>query len=175
MINLVTKSDFAPYKYFANSIKSEQSLDQCIQEAQLFDIKKWIGDALLKELCDQSEVVPTTLTTLNSLLLNGCDYTYNSVNYTLTGLKSCICYYALSRYIRFDSVKLTAVGVVKKEDIYSSPVDDKTIHSMANNEREKAEALRLEIILYLNRFSSDYPLWNCHKKTRNKTYKLIGQ
>lgn len=175
MINLVTKSDFAPYKYFANSIKSEQSLDQCIQEAQLFDIKKWLGDALLKELCDQKATSPESLSTLNELLLDGGNYTYNSETYTLTGLKACIIYYSISRYIKFDSVKLTATGIVKKEDIYSSPVDDKTIHSLANNEREKAEALRLEIILYLNRFATSYPLWNCTNKKRNTTYKLIGQ
>lgn len=175
MKNLVVKSDFAPYKYFANSIKSEQSLDQAIQEAQLFDIKKWLGDALLNEICSQADDSPPSLTTLNSFLLDGGNYIYQNDTYSLTGLKTCIIYYSIARYVKFDSVKFTATGVVKKEDIYSQPVDDKTLQSISHNEWEKAEALRLEIIEYLNRFSNSYPLWNCRNKKRNVKFHSVGQ
>lgn len=175
MINLISKSDFSPYKYIANSIKNEQSLDQCIQEAQLFDIKKWLGDALLKELCDQSATSPESLTTINELLLNGGEYTYNDNTYTFTGLKACLIYYTIARYVKYDSIKFTMGGIVKKEDIYSQPVDDKTIQSLSHNEYEKAEALRIEIIEYLNRFDDSYPLWNCTRKKRNIKFHSIGQ
>jgi len=175
MINLVTKTDFATYKYFANSIKAEQSLDQSIQEAQLFDIKKWLGDAFLHDLCSQKGTSPESLTTLNEFLLSGGNYTYEDETYSLTGLKSCIIYYSIARYIKTDSVKFTATGIVKKEDVYSQPIDDRTMQSLSHSEWEKAEALRLEIIQYLNRFETSYPLWGCMRKKRTTKFHIVGQ
>lgn len=175
MYNLAVKADFQTYKYFAASIKSEQSLDQCIQDAQLFDVKKWLGDALLNEICSQAATSPESLSTLNAFLLDGGEYTYVGNTYTLTGLKACIIYYAIARYVKYDSVKFTSTGIVKKEDIYSQPVDDRTIQSLSHGEFEKAEALRLEIIEYLNRNYLLYPLWNCTKKKRTVKFHSIGQ
>ena len=55
MTNLVTKSDLDSYKYIADSVKNHVSWPQFVSEAQMLDVKHWLGDGLLLELVDQYE------------------------------------------------------------------------------------------------------------------------
>lgn len=175
MVNLINKSDFAQYVDIPSSIDIYKNLDKCIKEAQLFDVKVWLGDQLMKELNDQASTCPTSFSTENDFLLNGGDYEYEDDNYLLEGLKACIAYYSLARLVKSDQLKLTVGGIVKKEVEFSTLVDDKTLLRRSNDYFNNAEALKLEIIQYLNRFENDYPLWDCKKRKRKTTFKLIGQ
>ena len=74
---LVNKADLDQYKYVADSVKNLTIWGQFVLEAQQFDVKNWLGDALLNELSNQA--VPDTFTALNLTLLNGGSYSYNDL------------------------------------------------------------------------------------------------
>jgi hypothetical protein len=170
---LLNRTNLGKLRYISDAIKSDSQLDQCITEAQVFDVKKWLGDALLYELVTQYEA--NTLTALNSTLLDGGSYTYETKTYTFSGLRACIIYYAWARYIKRDSIKFTATGVVKKEADFSEPATLKELQMLSSDAVASGDALKLEIIDYLNRTYSDYPLWDCATKKRTKTFKIVGE
>lgn len=71
MTALVTLSDLAGYKYINDSVRNSAIFPQFVSEAQLFDVKPWLGDALLNEIVTQYEASPSAITTLNETLLSG--------------------------------------------------------------------------------------------------------
>ena len=92
MNNLVTISDLAGYKYIADSVKNSAVWPQFVYEAQMFDVKWWLGDGLLNEISEQAGTSPTSYSTLNSILLDGGSYTYLTETYVFQGLKARIIY-----------------------------------------------------------------------------------
>lgn len=176
--NLVTKADLDGYKYVADSIKNHITWTQFVSEAQLLDVKAWLGDALLMELISQT--VAGTVTALNTTLLDGGTYTYGSRTYYFQGLKACIIYYAFARFTNRSAVNYTAAGIVIKESDFSTPVTDKMVQRLETEARLTADALKCDVISYLNRKSSDYPLWRqgqiyCRSGCKdNRPFKVLG-
>lgn len=159
MIALVTKADLDNYKYIADSVKNSAIWPQFVSEAQLIDVKQWLGDALLIELATQAGSLPQSFSTANKLLLNGGEYTYNSETYFFQGLKACIIYYAFARFTNRVIFNYTAAGITIKESDFSTPANDKHIQRLETESRLTADALRCEVMTFLNRMSDDYPLW----------------
>jgi len=155
--NLVTKTDLDGYKYVADSVKNSTSWPQFVSEAQLLDVKPWLTDALLMELINQTDA--GTLTTENSKLLDGGTYTYSSRDYYFQGLKACIIYFAFARFTNRSAINYTAAGIVIKESDFSTPATDKIIQRLETESRLTAEALKCEVVTFLNRMYADYPLW----------------
>jgi len=153
---------------------------QFVSEAQQLDVKKQIGDGLLNELITQASTLPITLSVLNTTLLNGGSYTYNSRTYLFQGLKAAIIYYAFGRFTNRVPFNYTANGVVIKESDFSNPASDKSIQRLETEARLTADAIMCENILYLNRHTADYPLWRIygcgyHAGCRDKRpFKMIG-
>jgi hypothetical protein len=170
---LLNKTNFGKFRYISESIRNEAHLDQCITEAQIFDVKKWLGDALLNELITQ--YTGNNITTANQLLLDGGDYLCDSLTYTFSGLRACIIYYAWSRYIKRDQVKFTATGIVRKDGEFSEPATLKDLQMLSSDATANADALKLEVIDFLNRNKENYPLWKCTSKRRTATFKIIGE
>lgn len=170
---LVNRTHFGTLRYIADSIKSDSQLDQSVVEAQMFEIKPWLSDSLLYELCDQYE--NNTLSELNLKLLNGGNYEYCDNLYTFSGLRLCIVYFAFSRYIKRDPLKFTATGIVRKNDELSEPATLKDLQMLAADATASGDALKLEVIDYLNRMYEDYPLWNYTRKKRTRTFKIVGE
>jgi hypothetical protein len=159
MIALVTKADLDGYKYIADSIKNYTSWIQFVSEAQLFDIKSWLTDALLLEIIGQASTLPTTFSVANQTLLNGGSYVYNSHTYYFQGLKACIIYYAFARFTNRTSFNYTAAGIVVKDSDLSTPASSKDIQRLETEARLQADAIKCEVITYLDRNSTLYPLW----------------
>jgi len=174
MISLVTKADLDNYKYIADSVKNSVSWPQFVSEAQMLDVKSWLGDALLLEIIGQALTLPTTFSAANMKLLSGGTYTYQSKDYFFQGLRACIIYYAFGRFINRTSVNFTAAGVVIKESDFSIPATDKQIQRMETEANLTAEALKCEIITFLNRNSTIYPLWSgCSSKDCTSSRPII--
>jgi len=175
---LVNKADLDKYKYVADSVKNLTIWTQFVLEAQQFDVKNWLGDALLNELCVQA--VPNTFTALNLTLLNGGSYVYNECTYLFQGLRAAIIYYSFARYTNYMAYNYTAAGIVIKESDYSTPVGDKITQRLETDSRLKADAIRDEVVQYLCRFHDDYPLWangycGCGvPDNRTRTFKVLG-
>jgi hypothetical protein len=159
MIPLVTKSDLDQLKYVADSVKNATSWNHFVSEAQLFDIKVWLGDGLLNEIALQATPSPQTISVANQLLLDGGTYTYQTKTYLFQGLKNCIIYYAFSRFTNRTAFNYTAAGIVVKDSDLSTPISDKIMQRLETESRLMADAIQCEIITFLNRNYLNYPLW----------------
>jgi len=172
MKNWVIKTDFGKFRYMAASINNDALLDQCVYEAMLYDIQKFLGPALFYEISNQVDT--DTLTALNNVLLEGTTYTYNEQTISFQGIKAALCLYSFARYTKRTGVHYTATGVVNKTSDFSEPISDKTRQRLSSDDINLADALKLEVIDYLNRNASDYPLWSCRIKKRTSTFRSIG-
>jgi hypothetical protein len=159
MVQLITKYDLDGYKYIADSVRSSSIWPQFVSEAQMLDVKPWLGDALLNELVTQESTNPSSYSALNLTLLNGGSYVYQTHTYLFQGLKACIMYYAFGRFTNRSSFNYTAAGIVVKDSDLSTPVSDKVIQRLETESRLTAEAIKDEITLYLTRNYASYPLW----------------
>ena len=156
----------------AASINNYSLLDQCILEAMLYDIQSWLGAGLFYEI--SSQVDADTVTTLNGKLLDGSTYTYNDQTISFQGIKSALCLYAFARYTKRSGIHFTATGPVTKESDFSEPISEKTRQRISSDDTNLADALKLEVIDYLNRTAASYPLWTSRIKTRTSHFRSIG-
>jgi len=159
MISLVTKADLDNYKHIADSVKNHTTWPQFVSEAQLFDVKAWLGDPLLNEIITQASTLPTTISAANQILLDGGTYVYLARTYLFQGLKAAIIYYAFARFTNRTAFNYTAAGIVVKESDFSTPITDKMMQRLETEARLMAEAIKCDIITYLNRNYALYPLW----------------
>jgi hypothetical protein len=157
MTPLITKSDLDKYKLVADSVKNITTWPQFVSEAQLFDIKSWLSDALLIELENQTITPPYSAA--NQILMDGGVYIYSLKTYLFQGLKACIVYYAFARFTNRTPYNYTAAGIVLKDSDLSTPANDKQIQRLETEARLMADAIKCEIITYLNRNYTLYPLW----------------
>ena len=177
MTPLVVLNDLENYKYIADSVRSSTIWGQFVSEAQMLDVKPWLSDALLNELVTQKATDPETLTAANLTLLNGGSYVYLTKTYLFQGLKAVIMYYAFARFTNRMSFNYTAAGIVKKDSDFSTPATDKDIQRLETEARLTADAIKDEVILFLNRNTATYPLWvnNCLVySTRSRPFSVMG-
>jgi len=178
MIPLVTKTDLDKFKYVAESVRNSTLWGQFVSEAQLLDVKPWLGDALLFELITQAATSPSSFSPKNVALLEGGQYTHQDRPYLFQGLKAVIIYYAFARFTNRSPYAYTAAGIVQKDSDLSTPVSDKVVQRLETEARLTAEAIRDELVLFLNRNSSTYTLWgtgSCYAGRRSgRTFKVIG-
>jgi len=177
MIALVVKADLDDYKYIADSVKNSTSWPQFVSEAQMLDVKPWLSDALLLEIVGEFTTPP--ISAANQTLLDGGTYTYQTRDYFFQGLKACIMYYAFARFTNRTAYNYTAAGIVIKDSDLSTPVGDKIIQRMETEARLTAEAIKCEIVVYLNRNHTLYPLWEdrgcgCGSCTDNRPFIVVG-
>jgi hypothetical protein len=172
---LVQLSDLNKIKYIADSVKNSAIWPMVVSEAQEFDIKSWLGDALLNELITQSLTSPESISTVNEILLEGGSYIYQSETYLFQGLKSCIIYFAFGRFTSKAPYNYTQAGITVKDTDLSTPASDKAVQRLATEAMLTACAIRDEIIKYLRRKSSDYPLFKTGSKSfRPRTFLILG-
>jgi len=175
MTPLITKDDLDNYKYVADSVKNSTVWPQFVSEAQMFEVKIWLGDALLNELIGQAETSPTSFTDLNKTLLNGGSYVYQTKTYLFQGLKAAIIYYAFARFTSRQPYNYTAAGITVKDSDFSTPASDKAVQRLSTEAFLTASAIRDEVLLYLRRNSSSYPLFRCSGGGgRPRTFTVIG-
>jgi len=179
MISLVTKADLDQYKYIADSVRNSATWPQFVSEAQMLDVKIWLTDPLLNEIVTQESTLPKTISAANQILLDGGSYVYNSKTYLFQGLKAAIIYYAFARFTNRTTYNYTAAGIVIKDSDLSTPATDKQIQRLETEARLTAEAIKCEIMLYLDRNYTLYPLWNdrccSHSCIASRPFKVIGE
>lgn len=159
MIALVSLTDLQSLKYICDSVKNSTSWPFFVSEAQLFDVKVWLGDGLLNEIALQASTSPQSFSAANELLLDGGSYVYQTKTYLFQGLKNCIIYYAFARFTNRTAFNYTAAGIVVKDSDLSTPISDKVMQRLETESRLMADAIQCEIITFLNRNYVNYPLW----------------
>jgi hypothetical protein len=175
MTPLVTIADLAAYKHIADSVKNSIVWPQFVIEAQLFDVKAWLGDALLAEIMDEAQTSPPSLSDKNKALLDGGKYTYSNRTAYFQGLRACIMYYAFGRYTSRQPFNYTAAGITVKDTDFSTPASDKAVQRLATEATLMGASIKDEIVLYLRRNSKDYPLLKCTRTGgQARTFNVIG-
>lgn len=174
MTTLVTKSDLDRYKYVADSVRNSAIWPQFVEEAQILDVK-WLGDGLLNEIITQYNTSPQSLSIANQALLDGGRYIHNTKTYLFQGLKAAIIYYAFARFTSKSPYNYTANGIVTKDSDLSQPASDKAIQRLSTENLMIADALRDEILCFLSRNSTTYPLHKCTDgRRKNRLFQVIG-
>lgn len=176
MKTIITISDIQRYKHIATAFNGEKNIDGYILEAQLCDLKPWLGDAFLLQLVQQRST--NTLSDENDLILRGGEYTYEGNQYYLEGIAAFMAYSVHARYILRSSVSATQFGVVVKESDYSTPASSKQIQEIKSTSEATAEAVKQDIILLLQRLSKNYPLYkscNSINAGRKQLFRIIGE
>lgn len=180
MISLATLADIQDLKYICDSVKNHVTWGHYVSEAQLLDVKHWLGDGFLLEIVGQASTLPTTFSPANLTLLTGGSYVYNSATYYFQGLRNCIAYYAFARFTNRTSFNYTAVGIVTKDSDFSTPISDKVMQRLETEARLTADAIKCEVINFLNRNYANYPLWHnrgygCGSRCNdNRPFRVIG-
>ncbi len=175
MIALVTLTDLAAYKYVADSAKNSAIWPQFVTEAQQLDVKHWLGDALLNEICTQAATSPESISSLNEILLAGGSYVYQGNTYLFQGLKAAIIYYAFARFTSRLPYNYTQAGLTVKDTDFSTPASDKAVQRLSTEAMLTAASIKDEVVLYLKRNSSSYPLFKCSNTAgRARTFYVIG-
>lgn len=166
---LITRDDFATHnRKISDSNFNTGILHQHITDAQMVDIQKHLGMEFFDDLLLNST------STEYQTLLNGGSYEYNGVTYTNRGLKSVLVMYSYARYVLMGSFVDTPFSFVEKTSQDSERVsksDKKDVYKQNNN---TAYMYWQSVELFLNRNSSDYPLWEnkCFKKTSFRISKI---
>ena len=156
MKQIIVLSDIQRFKHIYTAFKSETNLDGHIQEAQMCDLKPWLGDAFLLELTEQRAT--NSLTEPNKLLMYGGSYIYDNKTYYCEGIAAYMAYSVHARYVLRSSVALTQYGAVVKESDYSTPASSKQIAEIKGLSESSAEAIKQSIVELLTKKQSDYPL-----------------
>ena len=173
MKSLTDRNDAGKYRYFADSIRNEAGFEQAVSEAELLDVQPWLGNSLLNELIAENDA--NDVSDANKLLLEGGNYEYCDSTYTFKGLKAAIIYYAFARWRRRDGVTVTAFGSVTKSSDFSEPISETVRMRLSKDDYEIAEAIKMDIVKFLNRNREDYPLWRCKSPKRKIHIKAVGQ
>ncbi len=152
MVLLVNRTDIAEYRQISSTVK-DKVLNSFINDAQFVDVQDLLGrdfyNDLIRNFTDDNY----------QTLLNRGDYTYQTVTYTNVGLKAVIVHYAYSRYVLEGSQTDTPFSLVEKLNPDSQPVSDGSKKTRAKSNQQTAFNYWENVIDFLDRNSSDYPLW----------------
>ena len=169
MVLLINRTDIAEYRQISKSVP-DKVLNQFIQDAQFVDIQKLLGrdfyNDLIRNYTDDNY----------QTLLNGGDYTYQSVTYTNVGLKTVIVHYAYARYVLEGSQIDTPFGAVLKLNPDSQPTSDGNKKTKAKSNQQTGFNYWENVMDFLDRNSDDYDLWtnNCVVQKGNFRISKIG-
>lgn len=167
MTELITLADIQAFKPVSSNVDQAKKLIPYILEAQEFDLRPILGEELYIDLLSDFVASPSLATYED--LFNGSTYTYAGKTYQHSGVKAVLVYYAYARYKSNSNVTDTAFGSVGKTTPYSTPSDEKTIVRQVQQIRAGAVAYQDRVVDFLNRNSTDYPLWKCNNVSKPRT------
>jgi len=165
MTYLITKADIANYRQISDNVP-DKVINPYIIDAQFNDLQKLLGgdfyNDLIRNYADSKYVS----------LLNGGDYEYNGTTYTNVGLKAVISHYAYARYILLGSNIDTPFGFVTKDSDSSTQTDLSTKKTIYKENENLAFNYWQNVLLFISRNASDYPLFTNSCVTRNSTFRI---
>jgi hypothetical protein len=169
---LITIDNIIEYKPMSINTDVTKKLNTYIQEAQEFDVMKFLGDEFYIAL-ENDFIAQPSLPTYSDLF-NGSEYIYAGVTYRHRGIKAMLIYYAYARYLANTQSNQTAFGNVAKTNPDSTPVSDKTIQRQVEQALAGAYKYQSDVNDYLCRMYSTfpYPLWSGRVADRIPTSSL---
>lgn len=133
-----------------------EEFDPYIVEAEEIDIKNILGNRMFTDLVNN-----LTSTDPNYVeLLAGGSYTDGGDTYEFKGLKYALQYYAWARYLDNPYIH-TVSGLTRHNDEFGTQPDANELKKIADNVRSSAWNFMKDVIEYLDRKASGFPLWKC--------------
>jgi hypothetical protein len=177
----------SPYKLFATMYESKPLLITTEQVRELTAFSKNVDDDRLKpslfycqdnfvanalgaELYTQilDQVEANNLSPANETLLNGNDR-------DLSGIRVMLAHYAAWHSVMYVSYAITQKGLVKRFDPNSDTATQDDVNSLRSNMLTNAESYKRNLIAYLDKHTSDYPLYQrSGKRVENSSTGIAG-
>lgn len=165
MALLINRTDIALFRQISNTVL-DNVLNMHITDAQFVDVQKLLG------MDFYNDIVRNPATTENAALLDGGDYTFQSITYTNVGLKAVIVFYAYGRYVLEGSQTDTPFGHVIKTSENSIPVDILERKTKYKTNQQIAFNYWENVIQFLDRNATDYPLWENSCITQRSNFRI---
>lgn len=157
---LITINDIKEYSPMAEL--SSIRVDSHIREAQMNDLKPFLGEPLYRDL------ITNTDTTANQELLKGKTYKgIEGYNIDYNGLIPILVYYSLARIVANNQINITSYGVVRKKVDESDAVDAASLRFYITEKRSIATRYQKEAHDFLVQNIATYPLWQFNKVSEN--------
>lgn len=155
---LISITDLKVYRPIGD-ITEDRALPYIV-EAQQIDLKQLLGDALYIDFMTRVDVTADSKYTAYQELLKGKNYTYSGTVYEHPGLIGYLAYMTLAKLYAGNSINVTKYGVTQKKQEDSEPVSREVIMQEVNALRAMGMAMQSQIILFLQRNQSTYPLFD---------------
>lgn len=158
---IITFEDIRKVRPIAENLKDEKRLEPYIRESEEFYLKPLISPKLYNEIESKKDEFID--------LLDGC--VYDNERKQHIGLREAMGYLVYSRFVRLQSVNVTAFGVVVKKTDFSTPADDKTVVRVANDAEKIGLAYLDQCIEYMK-----HKGWldSCKEVRKKRKFKAIG-
>lgn len=172
-MSLVTAAEMSTMVHEMSTNIESTKITPYIEEAQEFDIKDVLGELLYVDML-------ANLSAANYVkLLTGGNYTVSGKVYSFKGLKHAIAYFAFGRMIPFLAFNVTRSGIRTKanrglDGDVSVDAERKELADFSTSCKNKGIALLNDCIRFIERNSSDYPLYSCGSETISKATVRIG-
>jgi hypothetical protein len=156
---LITFNDFSAYKDISRNIDKNKDLEPYILQAQRMDLEPLLGNAFYLDVFTKT-LYPVGSPATNEYddLVNGVTYSDGTNTIQYYGLKPIIIYYSYARFIDNNDFRVTKYGNRIKENEFSSNAGSQTQRHV-NNARSSAKYYVDNLINYLCKNSTSYPLW----------------
>lgn len=153
---LITKEDM-PYAVSRNT--DSKKIQECIMNAQLFDIKPLLPEDFYNDMVAKSIIEGSDeQVVLYRKLLSGDSY--GSPARDFQGLKKALSYYAYARLLRTGDIFSTPSGnAMKNGGIYSDRPSSRAIEVAAEQAQSTAYAFWLEAEKYIRYFAKYFPYY----------------
>lgn len=157
-MTLLTLEDIQEHKPMSKNIDWDKKVEPFIKEAQYFDLKDIVGDALYLALVQE---VDTDNFVKYGDLWKGSTYKCGGDDTINPGLKKVLVYYSYARFLTNAPTNSVAYDMVRKENKYSEGTSRKDLADSVAQAQSGGRGLEFDVIKFLNTNSSDYPLYKC--------------
>jgi hypothetical protein len=160
---LVNLSEIQKHRPISESV-NERIINQFIEDAQIADLRPLLGEKFYFSIINEPNNYAD--------LLEEKNYEFEEVQMTSPGIKKVLSLYAYARYILNGSQTDTPFGFVTKQYQEEKQVDRAGLKESYKATQQIAAQYWGQVELYLNRNSSDYPLWRDSCTLKNRTFRL---
>lgn len=155
---IISIDNLREFRPIAKDIPEERILP-AIREAQQYELKKLLGDALYVDFLARFDVAADSKYTVYQELLVGKQYTWGTQTIEHPGLIPYLCYHTLAKFYTSNPLNVTKYGVVTKLSDQSEAIDPKVLAAEVSALRACALSDQADIIKFLSNNGTSYPLY----------------
>ncbi len=156
---IITKDDLSEWVEVGANI-AQTRLDRAIQNAQIMDLRAFMGDTFYRDFINKVFVSTDPDFTKYQNLLNGVDYTFQENTIHFYGLIPLLSFWSWARYTKTGNVQSSRAGLVFKKTEQSEHATEREISRMVIDSNDKAGAFLNDARQFLDEEDATYPLWN---------------